>query len=114
MQGNGVASARRLRLPHNGSSLTLPDAPLPAQQFHQAGSNQRRPPIRVPQIASAPPRCRPEPSQQSCLVAKQGQKNPQSLDRGLAAELSSLALLIPASGWHYSQLPASPKLDKPS
>src|SRR5438477_230592 len=98
MRGNGVAIALRLRLLHNRSSSMLTDAPLPAQRCHQAGSNQRRPPIRVPQIASAPPRCRREPSQQSCLVAKRGQKNPQSLDRGLAVKLSSLALALPYFG----------------
>ena len=108
MRGNGVASARRLRLLHNRSSSPLANAPLPAQRFHQAESKQRRPPFRVPRIASAPPRCRREPFQQSCLVAKQGQKNPQSLDGGLAAELEVAATEalrdaheVEARGFHY-------------
>src|SRR5271169_3862959 len=92
MQGTAVASVGRLRLPRNRSSSKLPFAPLLAQRIHPAGSTQRRPPIRVPRTASAPPRCRRQPSQRSCLVAKQGQKNRQFLDRGLAAEPASLAL----------------------
>src|SRR5437764_5231276 len=91
MQGGGAAGARRLRLPHNRSSPNVTDAPLSAERFHQAGSNQRQPPIRVQRTASSQPRCRRELSQQSCPAAMQGQKNPQSPDPSLAAEFESLS-----------------------